>query len=103
MTLAIVHSRSLDGLAAAPVSVEVHLATGLPSFTLVGLAETEVKEARVCLTRRSEQWVQPNQWLTRHLQPQKLPFSANNAVRTGLLRVNFDNSRCGASHSVTVA
>jgi magnesium chelatase family protein len=26
--------------------VEVHLANGLPSFTLVGLAETEVKEAR---------------------------------------------------------
>ncbi|HEY1092251.1 MAG TPA: YifB family Mg chelatase-like AAA ATPase [Burkholderiaceae bacterium] len=46
MSLAIVHSRALDGLAAAPVSVEVHLANGLPSFTLVGLADTEVKEAR---------------------------------------------------------
>jgi len=29
-----------------PVSVEVHLANGLPSLTLVGLADTEVKEAR---------------------------------------------------------
>ena len=28
------------------VTVEVHLANGLPSFTLVGLADTEVKEAR---------------------------------------------------------
>jgi magnesium chelatase family protein len=28
------------------VRVEVHLANGLPSFTLVGLADTEVKEAR---------------------------------------------------------
>ncbi|MDN3919577.1 YifB family Mg chelatase-like AAA ATPase [Roseateles violae] len=46
MSLAIVHSRALDGLAAAAVSVEVHLANGLPSFTLVGLAETEVKESR---------------------------------------------------------
>ncbi|QPF71955.1 YifB family Mg chelatase-like AAA ATPase [Roseateles sp. DAIF2] len=46
MSLAVIHSRALDGLAAAPVSVEVHLANGLPSFTLVGLAETEVKEAR---------------------------------------------------------
>ncbi len=46
MSLAIVHSRALDGLAAAPVSVEVHLANGLPSFTVVGLADTEVKEAR---------------------------------------------------------
>lgn len=46
MTLAVVMSRALDGLAAPPVQVEVHLANGLPSFTLVGLADTEVKEAR---------------------------------------------------------
>ena len=37
---------ALDGLAAPEVTVEVHLANGLPSFTLVGLADTEVKEAR---------------------------------------------------------
>ena len=46
MSLALVQSRALLGLAAPPVTVEVHLANGLPSFTLVGLAETEVKEAR---------------------------------------------------------
>jgi magnesium chelatase family protein len=46
MTLAVVISRSLDGLHAPEVQVEVHLANGLPSFTLVGLADTEVKEAR---------------------------------------------------------
>ncbi|MBI5255188.1 MAG: YifB family Mg chelatase-like AAA ATPase [Burkholderiales bacterium] len=46
MTLAVINSRALDGLAAPAVQVEVHLANGLPSFTLVGLADTEVKEAR---------------------------------------------------------
>lgn len=46
MSLSLVHSRALLGLEARPVQVEVHLANGLPSFTLVGLAETEVKEAR---------------------------------------------------------
>ena len=46
MTLAVVRSRALDGLQAPPVAVEVHLANGLPSFTLVGLADTEVREAR---------------------------------------------------------
>ena len=46
MSLALVHSRALDGLSAPEISVEVHLANGLPSFTLVGLADTEVKEAR---------------------------------------------------------
>ena len=43
MSLALVHSRALVGLQAPEVTVEVHLANGLPSFTLVGLAETEVK------------------------------------------------------------
>ncbi|WP_428421409.1 YifB family Mg chelatase-like AAA ATPase [Methylibium sp.] len=46
MSLAVVHSRALNGLEAPEVTVEVHLANGLPSFTLVGLADTEVKEAR---------------------------------------------------------
>jgi len=46
MALAVVISRSLDGLDAPEVQVEVHLANGLPSFTLVGLVDIEVKEAR---------------------------------------------------------
>ncbi len=46
MSLAIITSRALDGMAAPEVQVEVHLANGLPSFTLVGLADTEVKESR---------------------------------------------------------
>lgn len=46
MSLAILHSRAIVGTEAREVTVEVHLANGLPSFTLVGLAETEVKEAR---------------------------------------------------------
>jgi magnesium chelatase family protein len=46
MSLSLVQSRALIGLQAAAVTVEVHLANGLPSFTLVGLADVEVKEAR---------------------------------------------------------
>ena len=46
MSLALIASRALDGLSAPEVQVEVHLANGLPSFTLVGLADTEVKESR---------------------------------------------------------
>lgn len=46
MSLALVQSRALLGLEAPAVTVEVHLANGLPSFTLVGLADVEVKEAR---------------------------------------------------------
>jgi len=46
MSIAIVQGRALQGLEATAVTVEVHLANGLPSFTLVGLADVEVKEAR---------------------------------------------------------
>jgi magnesium chelatase family protein len=46
MSLAVLKSRALAGMEAPEVSVEVHLANGLPSFHIVGLAETEVKEAR---------------------------------------------------------
>jgi magnesium chelatase family protein len=46
VSLCLVQSRALVGLEAASVTVEVHLANGLPTFTLVGLVDTEVKEAR---------------------------------------------------------
>jgi magnesium chelatase family protein len=40
MTLAVVRSRGLSGMFAPEVTVEAHLANGLPSFTLVGLPDT---------------------------------------------------------------
>ncbi|MEO8344277.1 MAG: YifB family Mg chelatase-like AAA ATPase [Betaproteobacteria bacterium] len=46
MTVAIVQSRSLAGIAAPRVAVEVHIAGGLPGVHLVGLPEAEVREAR---------------------------------------------------------
>lgn len=46
MSLSLVRSRAQVALEAPSVTVEVHLANGLPSFTLVGLADVEVKEAR---------------------------------------------------------
>jgi magnesium chelatase family protein len=46
VSLSLVRSRVLLGMQTAAVTVEVHLANGLPSFTLVGLADTEVKESR---------------------------------------------------------
>lgn len=46
MSLAIVFSRTNAGLESPLVSVEVHLANGLPAFSIVGLPETAVKESR---------------------------------------------------------
>lgn len=46
MSLAVLRSRALAGMEAPSVSVEVHLANGLPSFTIVGLPDTEVRESK---------------------------------------------------------
>lgn len=46
MSLAIVYARSREGIAAPLVTVEVHLSNGLPSFAIVGLPETAVKESK---------------------------------------------------------
>jgi len=46
MALASLYCRALLGVDAPEVLVEVHLGTGLPSFSLVGLPETSVKEAK---------------------------------------------------------
>jgi magnesium chelatase family protein len=46
MSLALVMSRAAIGVSSYEVTVEVHLSNGLPSFTIVGLPETVVRESR---------------------------------------------------------
>ena len=76
MSLAIVHSRALDALRSPAVTVEVHLANGLPGVTLVGLADTEVKEARervrAALQTSALEWP-TNKRITVNLAPADLP------------------------------
>ncbi|MBX2848241.1 MAG: YifB family Mg chelatase-like AAA ATPase [Acidiferrobacterales bacterium] len=45
-SLAMIRSRTVVGVDALPVMVEVHLANGLPSFSTVGLPEATVKESK---------------------------------------------------------
>ncbi|MDE2275113.1 MAG: ATP-dependent protease, partial [Burkholderiales bacterium] len=76
MTLSVVMSRALDGLQAPAVHVEVQLANGLPSFTLVGLADTEVKESRERVRAALQQsgFAFPhNKRITVNLAPADLP------------------------------
>ncbi len=75
MSLAVVHSRALAGLDAPPVAVEVHLAGGLPAFNLVGLPDTEVKEARerVRAALQNAQFEFPARKITVNLAPADLP------------------------------
>lgn len=76
MGLCLLASRALMGLAAPQVTVEVHLANGLPSFTLVGLADVEVKEARERVRsalQNSGLEFPHNQRITVNLAPADLP------------------------------
>lgn len=75
MSLAIVHSRALDGMNAPPVSVEVHLSGGLPGFTLVGLPDAEVREARdrVRAALLNSGFDFPQKRITVNLAPADLP------------------------------
>jgi len=76
LSIALIHSRALLGLHAPLVTVEVHLANGLPSFTLVGLADTEVKEARErvrCAIQNTGLTFPNNKRITVNLGPADLP------------------------------
>ncbi len=75
MALAVLKSRALAGMEAPEVTVEVHLAAGLPAFNLVGLPETEVKEARdrVRAAIQNGGFEFPQRRITVNLAPADLP------------------------------
>lgn len=75
MPLAVLHSRALTGMDAPEVTVEVHLSGGLPSFTIVGLPEAEVKESRdrVRAALVNARFEFPARRLTVNLAPADLP------------------------------
>jgi magnesium chelatase family protein len=75
MSLAVLRSRALAGMHAPEVTVEVHLANGLPSFTIVGLPETEVKESkdRVRAALQNARFEFPARRITVNLAPADLP------------------------------
>jgi magnesium chelatase family protein len=91
MSLAVVHSRALTGMHAPEVLVEVHLANGLPSFTIVGLPETEVKESkdRVRAAIQNSRFDMPsNKRITVNLAPADLPKESGRldlAIAIGIL------------------
>ena len=75
VSLALLTSRALVGLLAPEVTVEVHLANGLPAFTLVGLPDVEVREARdrVRAALQTACFEFPQRRITVNLAPADLP------------------------------
>ncbi|WP_324732386.1 YifB family Mg chelatase-like AAA ATPase [Pseudomonas paeninsulae] len=90
MSLAIVHSRAQVGVEAPAVTVEAHLANGLPSLALVGLPETAVKESkdRVRSAILNSAFDFPPRRITLNLAPADLPKDGGRfdlAIALGIL------------------
>lgn len=90
MPLALVYSRANLGLEAPLISVETHLSSGLPSFSIVGLPETAVKESkeRVRSAILNSLLEFPAKRITVNLAPADLPKSGGRfdlAIAIGIL------------------
>ncbi|CAA9891756.1 Competence protein ComM [Candidatus Methylobacter favarea] len=106
MALAVVYSRGRSGVDAPLVTVEVHVANGLPSMNIVGLPETAVKESkdRVRGALLNSRFEFPAQRITINLAPADLPKEGGRfdlAIALGILAAsgqiptaNLDHYEC---------
>jgi magnesium chelatase family protein len=90
MSLAVSYSRANLGISSPLVSVETHLSGGLPSFTIVGLPETAVKESRdrVRSAIINSHFEFPSRRITVNLAPADLPKEGSRfdlAIALGIL------------------
>lgn len=90
MSLAIAFSRAQAGVNAPQVTVEVHLSSGLPGFSIVGLPEAAVRESkdRVRSALINSGFRFPQQRITVNLAPADLPKEGGRydlAIATGIL------------------
>lgn len=98
MALARLVCRAISGVDAPEVEVEVHLGTGLPGFSLVGLPETSVKEAkdRVRSAILNSNFKFPSKRITVNLGPANLPKEGGRfdlAIAIGILLAS-DQIQC---------
>jgi len=90
MALALIYSRALVGVTAPLVTIEAHLASGLPTFNMVGLPETSVKESkdRVRSAILNSGLEFPSRRITLNLAPADLPKDGGRfdlAIALGIL------------------
>ena len=106
MGLAVIYSRGRSGINAPLVTVEVHVANGLPALNIVGLPETAVKESkdRVRGAILNSRFEFPAQRITVNLAPADLPKEGGRfdlAIALGVLAAsgqipmaNLDQYEC---------
>lgn len=96
--LATVLAATLHGLAGRPIRVEVDVAPGLPGFTIVGLADAALKEARerVRGAIRNSGFAYPPRRITVNLAPADLPKAGSGldlGIAAGVL-LGSEQVRC---------
>src|SRR3990170_1552016 len=90
MQIAIIYSRAAAGIQAPLVTIEVHLSSGLPSLSIVGLPEAAVKESkdRVRSAILNNHFEFPLHRITINLAPADLPKEGGRfdlAIALGIL------------------
>lgn len=90
MSLATVYARTQNGMQSQPVTVEVHLANGMPGFTVVGLPEAAVRESkdRVRAALQNSGFNFPVKRITVSLAPADVPKEGSRfdlAIGVGIL------------------
>ncbi|WP_237060254.1 YifB family Mg chelatase-like AAA ATPase [Microbulbifer sediminum] len=90
MSLSVTHTRAQLGVSAPPVTVETHLANGLPAFNIVGLPEAAVRESRdrVRSALVNSHFDFPQRRITVNLAPADLPKEGGRydlAIALGIL------------------
>jgi len=90
MSVATIYSRAQSGIDAPLVTVEVHLSSGLPSLSIVGLPETAVRESkdRVRSALLANHFEFPLKRITINLAPADLPKEGGRfdlAIALGIL------------------
>jgi len=90
MSLAKIHSCALNGVRALPVTVEVHIANGLPALSIVGLPDAAVRESkdRVRAAILNTGFEFPARRITVNLAPADLPKDGGRydlAIAIGIL------------------
>lgn len=104
MALARLITRAIVGIEAPPVLVEVHLSGGLPSMTIVGMAETAVKESRdrVRSALLNAQFEFPARRITVNLAPADLPKGGGRydlAIALGILVASEQLAAASLDHT----
>ncbi len=94
MSLAIVYTRAALGIEAPLITIEVHLSSGLPGLTMVGLPETTVKEARdrVRSALINSGYAFPAKKITINLAPRICPKRAGDMTFPSLSRFSSPQS-----------